>query len=426
MYDWANSSFATIMLAAVFPAFFASVFGGEGSLADAWWGWAGSIRMVIMAVLAPIIGVLIAYKGYKKKMFFTFLALGILFHFFIVPQTRWEFLLIGYTLANMFWTAGNVVYDSYLSDVTTKDRMDKVSGWGYAMGYIGGSTIPFIISIALILMADGTLPSAWLPFNMDFMLAVRISVVMTAVWWGLYSIPILKNVHHKYPIETPEKGLLSDSLKNIIATARKIIKNKGMMYFILAFFFYNDGVGSVMAMAMVYGVVLGLGEVGMIGALFITQIVAMPCSIIFGRLANRFSSINIITFAICVYFLICVTGFIMGFGLRMDWFDMDVAMLLFWVLAILVGTVQGGIQATSRAVWGRVIPPEHSGEYFGFFEISGRLSGALGAFLYATVRAMTGTPDLGIIPIGVIFLIGLVLLRIGKKHLNIRPTREAN
>jgi len=428
MYDWANSAFATIMLAAVFPVFFMAMAGGEGSLGSAWWGWAGSIRMVIMAVCAPIVGAVIAYRGYKKRLFLNFLAFGILAHLFIVPWESWPMLLIGYTLANMFWTAGNIVYDSYLPDVTTKDRMDKVSGWGFAMGYIGGSTIPFIISI--ILLMSGSL--GFIPFSLDLTTAVRISVVMTALWWGVFSIPMFKNVHHKHPVDVPEKGVLAGTFKNVAETAKKITKNKGMMFFIIAFFFYNDGVGAVMTMATAYGMEIGLADVGpltdgngMILALFVTQIVAMPCSILFGKLANKYSSINLILFAIFVYFLICITGFVMGFGLERGWFDYTVAMVLFWTLAFLVGTVQGGIQATSRAVWARIIPPEHSGEYFGFYEISGRLSGFLGPLLYATILATTGSASLGIIPIGIIFVVGFVLLIVGKKHINLRPVNEA-
>ncbi|MCL2223110.1 MAG: MFS transporter, partial [Oscillospiraceae bacterium] len=208
--------------------------------------------------------------------------------------------------------------------------------------------------------------------------------------------------------------------------------NKGMMFFIIAFFFYNDGVGAVMTMATAYGMEIGLADVGpltdgngMILALFVTQIVAMPCSILFGKLANKYSSINLILFAIFIYFLICITGFIMGFGLELGWFDYTVAMILFWALAFMVGTVQGGIQATSRAVWARIIPPEHSGEYFGFYEISGRLSGFLGPLLYATILATTGSASLGIIPIALIFVTGFVLLVIGKKHINLRPVNEA-
>jgi len=443
MYDWANSAFATIMLAAVFPVFFVGMAGGDGTAGSVWWARGISISRLALGVAAPIIGAIIAYKGYKKRLFVTFISIGILFHLFVSVQSSWQMLLVGYIFASMFWSAGNIIYDSYLPDVTTKNRMDKVSAWGFAMGYIGGSTIPFMISIFLIMFGTQ------LPIYIDETMAVRISIVMTAVWWGVFSIPIIRDVNHKYAVEPPPTGMITDALKKILATAKKIVKNKGLFVFIIAYFFYIDGVGTVIGMATAYGAELGLGAVGMIGALFVTQIVAMPFSILFGRLADRFNSINIIITAICVYLVICVTGFIMGFGMEgyvpartlydgaglvyMEiggsdgrWFGADVAIVMFWILAFMVGTVQGGIQATSRAVYARMIPPENSGEYFGFYEIFGRFAAILGPFLYATVLSITGRPPLAIISIMFVFLVGLVILLFGKKHLKLRPAKEGD
>ncbi|MCL2217375.1 MAG: MFS transporter [Defluviitaleaceae bacterium] len=421
MYDWANSAFATIMLAAVFPVFFVGMAGGEDTLGSMWWARGTALARLVLGISAPIIGALIAYKGFKKRLFVSFLAFGVLFHLFVAAQSSWPMLLIGYIFANMLWSAGNIIYDSYLPDVTSKDRMDKVSAWGFAMGYIGGSTIPFLISIFLILFGTAD----WFPMYIDNTLAVRISVVMTAVWWAIFSVPMIRNVHHKYPVDVPQNGMISGAFKTIWATAKKITKNKGMFLFIVAYFFYIDGVGTVITMATAYGAELGLGDTGLIGALFVTQIVAMPFSILFGKLADRFNSINLIIAAICVYLLICVTGFVMGFGLEENWFGYGVGMVMFWALAFMVGTVQGGIQATSRAVYGRLVPPENSGEYFGFFEIFGRFAAILGPFLYATVLAITGRPSVSILSIIFIFLIGLTILLVGKKHLNLRPAKES-
>jgi len=438
MYDWANSAFATIMLAAVFPVFFVTMAGGEDTAGSMWWARGLAISRLILGVSAPFIGALIAYKGLKKRLFVNFIAFGILFHLFVSAQSSWPMLLIGYIFANMFWSASNIIYDSYLPDITTKDRMDKVSAWGFAMGYIGGSTIPFIISIVLILF--GTQFPLWI-FGSDWVftegasfwynfpyidntMAVRISVVLTAVWWGVFSIPIIKNVHHKYGVDRPQAGMTGQAFKTTWETAKKIMKNKGLFIFIIAYFFYIDGVGTVIGMATAYGAELGLGAEGMIGALFVTQIVAMPFSILFGKLADRFNSINLIIAAIIIYLGICITGFIMGFGLEEYWFGENVAIILFWALAFMVGTVQGGIQATSRAVYGRLVPPENSGEYFGFFEIFGRFAAILGPFLYATILSVTGRPSVSILSIIVIFLVGLVILLFGKKHLKLRPARE--
>jgi UMF1 family MFS transporter len=411
MYDWANSAFATIMLAAVFPIFFVNIAGGEGSLGSAWWGRGLALSALILAIGAPIIGAFIEYIGVRKRLFITFLSLGVISLFFLAMQDSWQLLLVGYIFANLFWSAGNIIYDSYLLDVTTKERMDKVSAWGYAMGYIGGSTIPFVFSIILIMFGDR------FPIPIYNTLAVQLSILLTAVWWWVFSIPIILNVHHKYGKAKPESRLIQRTFKNILATAEKISKNKGLLIFIIAFFFYIDGVGTVIGIATAYGAELGLGINGMIGALFLTQIVAMPFSILFGRLADIYNSINLIISAILIYICICIVGFIMGYGLENSLFGNDVGVVLFWILAFLVGTVQGGIQATSRAVYGRLIPADNAGEYFGFFEIFGRFAAILGPFLYATVLSFTGKPSLSILSIIFTFVIGLTILIHGKKYI---------
>jgi len=421
MYDWANSAFATIMLAAVFPVFFVGMAGGEGTPGSMWWARGIAIARLVLGIAAPVIGAIIAYKGYKMRLFVSFISIGILFHLFLAFQATWQMLLVGYIFTSIFWSASNIIYDSYLPDVTTKDRMDRVSAWGFAMGYIGGSTIPFLISIILIMFGEQ------FPVPIDNTMAVRISIVMTAVWWGIFSIPMIRDVRHKHGVDVPPKGMITDALKKILATAKKIVKNKGLFIFIIAYFFYIDGVGTVIGIATAYGAELGLGAVGMIGALFVTQLVAMPFSILFGKLADRFNSINIIIGAICVYLVICGMGFVMGFGMEGErWFDADVAIIIFWALAFMVGTVQGGIQATSRAIYARLIPPENSGEYFGFFEIFGRFAAILGPFLYATILGITGRPYLAMLSIVFVFILGLVLLIYGKKHLKLRPAREAS
>ncbi|MDR2183826.1 MAG: MFS transporter [Clostridiales bacterium] len=410
MYDWANSVFATIMLAAIFPVFFVQMAGGEGTQGSMWWGIGIVGARFLMGVAAPFIGTLVDYRGYKKRLLAIFIAFGILALLFVAAQSSWQMLLIGYVLANILWSGANLVYDSYLPDVTTKDRMDKVSSWGFAMGYIGGSTIPFLFAILLIMFGEN--------FGIDGVMAVRLSVVITAVWWGAFSIPMLRNVRHKYGVDAPKKGLVGHTLRNIIDTARRIVKNKGMLVFIVAYFFYIDGVGTIINMATAYGAELQLDATMMILSLFIMQIVAVPFSILFGRLTKKINPITVIVCAICMYLLIVLTGFIMGFGLEVAWFDVDTAIIIFFVLAFMVGTVQGGIQAISRSTFGRLIPPESSGEYFGFYEIFGRFAAILGPGLYALVLHLTGRPSFSIISIGAVFVIGLTILLAGRKHLS--------
>ena len=411
MYDWANSAFATIMMAAVFPIFFTSMAGGEGSPGSMWWAWGIVAVQLVLGFSAPMLGAIIDFAGFKKRLFIAFIVLGTIVLVWLAFQSAWQLLLVGYVLANIFWSASNIIYDSYLPDVTTKDRMDRVSAWGFGIGYIGGSTIPFIISILLLTMGHHV--------GIDNTMAVRISILMTAAWWVVFSFPMLKNVHHKYGVATPEKGVVLQTFRNAVATGKKIVKNKGVFMFILAYFFYIDGVGAIIRISAAYGEELNLDQTGMIGALLLMQLVAFPFSILFGRLSKKFSSLNMITAAICIYLVICVVGFLMGFGLEEYWFDTGFAIILFWVLAVLVGTVQGGIQAISRSTFGKLVPPENSGEYFGFYEIFGRFSAIIGPTFYAIILGITGRPSVSISAIAAVFVIGLVVLSVGRKHMNV-------
>ena len=411
LYDSAYSAFAAIMLVGIFPMFFMEVAGGEDTPGSAWWAWGNSGARLLLAIAAPLIGAIIEFKGYKKKLFVTFIALGVLAHLFLAAPANasWQYLLIWYVVANIFWFASISVYDSFLPDVTTPERMDYVSAAAYAWGYILGSTIPFLAGVALIIFGDH--------IGIDTVSAVRISILLTAAWWGLQSIPMIRDVTHKYQRPIPKEGFIKESFKNAFNTARKIVKNRTLFLFIVAYFFYIDGVGTVMTMAVAYGAELGLGGEGMILAIVVTQFVAFPSSIIFGKLSKKNGPVNLIIAAICVYFVICIIGFIMGFGLESGWFGVDVGIIFFFALAGLVGTVQGGIQALSRSCYGRLIPPDQSGEYFGFYEIFTRFSAIIGPLLYAFILQRYGRASISILPIIFLFSVGLVLLLINRKNL---------
>jgi len=409
MYDWANSVYATIMMAAVFPIYFAGVAGGAGRDGDFWWGIGSSGAMIIVALLAPIVGAIADFKGYRKRVFNIFFILGVGFTLASAFVSNWSLLLLGYAISHIGFSGSCLIYDSFLSEVTTSDRMDKVSGAGFAWGYIGGSTIPFLVSIALIMFSDS--------IGITETMAIRISVALAAVWWGLFTIPFLRNVHQNYSIEKPESfSILSAAFSAAIATAKKIFKSKKLLFYILAYFFYIDGVGTVILMSTVYGATLGLDATNMILALLMTQLIAFPCSIWFAALAEKFGSLKLIRAAVCIYLFICIVGFIMGFGLEQNLFGVETAVILFWVLACMVGTVQGGIQAISRSYFCQMIPPENSGEFFGFFDIFGKFATVIGPLLYALVRGITGSPAYAILSIVVLFLLGLIMLGVGNKH----------
>lgn len=409
LYDWANSVYATIMMAAIFPIYFSGVAGQSGQAGDYWWSLGTSVAMAAVAVLAPLLGALADYRGYKKKLFVFFWLLGLAFTLLSALAGSWVWLLVGYMVSHIGFSASNLFYDSFLTDVTTEERMDRVSSYGFAFGYIGGSTIPFLISIFLVSFGER--------FGIGSTLAVRLSVLLTVVWWGVFAIPFLKNVRQKHGLEKPKSGVAANTFRAVGRTAKRIFQNKAIFFFILAYFFYIDGVGTVINMSTSYGATLGLDSTGMILALLVTQFVAFPCSILFARLSGRFGSLNMLFGAVCVYLVICVIGFLMGFGLEQGWFRTGTALVLFWILAVLVGMVQGGIQAISRSHFGKLVPPEQSGEFFGFFDIFGKFAAVLGPGLYALTRSVTGRSSFAILSIVLLFLAALLIMAAGRRHL---------
>lgn len=484
MYDWANSVYGTIILAAIFPIYFASI----APNADVWWGYGTSLATFIGALLAPILGVIADYKGMKMKCFLVSLIVGVVVTATMAFFDNWFFLLVGYVISSIAFSESCLFYDSFLTDVTTPERMDIVSAKGYAYGYLGGSTIPFVIAIILNLTMK------------DTALAVKISIVMTSVWWLIFSIPMIRNVKQNHYIGEFSKKALSGVFKNVFTTIKEIAKDKGLMLFVLAYFFYIDGVNTVITMSTAYGSTLGLGTIGMIIALMATQLIAAPCSILFSKISEKIGSVKIITFAVVVYFIVCVVGFYMGFSLepsqmraeetylksyteaagnnyeefievykdgltilnsasREEEFsnivktyikdgkysgreealenittkltktlseitsdnDYDHALrrsnILFWLMASLVGTCQGGIQSTSRSFFGRLVPLEKSNEYFGFFDIFCKFAAVIGPALYALTKNITGRSSYGILSIVLLFILGFVFLQLRSNSL---------
>ena len=409
MYDWANSIYATNIMAAIFPIYFAMQADETGNKL---YGFAVSAAALVVAVLAPILGAIGDFSGMKKKLFAGFLVLGLVFTAVMAAFEDWRLMLVGFILSRIGFSGSCLFYDSFLTDVTTPERMDRVSSWGYAMGYIGGSTIPFIISIAVMLLMNQSV------------LSYKIAILIVVVWWAVFSIPFLKNVKQQYSVEDAPQALAKEAFRNAWKTFKDILKDKKILFFIIAYFFYIDGVDTIISMATNYGETLGLGAIGMILALLVTQIVAVPFSILFGNLAKKVGAMKMIAIAVCVYFVITILGFFMGFNIEqaeLSGGDIDAALklssTLFWILATLVGMVQGGIQALSRSYFGQLIPPERSNEYYGFLDIFGKFSCVIGPALYAATYAATGRASLGILSIIVLFFGGMVALFAGRKYM---------
>ena len=409
MYDWANSIYATNIMAAIFPIYFAMQANETGNKL---YGFAVSAAALVVALLAPILGAIGDFSGMKKKLFAGFLVLGLVFTAVMAAFEDWRLMLVGFILSRIGFSGSCLFYDSFLTDVTTPERMDRVSSWGYAMGYIGGSTIPFIISIAVMLLMNQSV------------LSYKIAILIVVVWWAVFSIPFLKNVKQQYSVEDAPQALAKEAFRNAWKTFKDILKDKKILFFIIAYFFYIDGVDTIISMATNYGETLGLGAIGMILALLVTQIVAVPFSILFGNLAKKVGAMKMIAIAVCVYFVITILGFFMGFNIEqaeLSGGDIDAALklssTLFWILATLVGTVQGGIQALSRSYFGQLIPPERSNEYYGFLDIFGKFSCVIDPALYAATYAATGRASLGILSIIVLFFGGMVALFAGRKYM---------
>ncbi|MEN6470583.1 MAG: MFS transporter [Clostridiaceae bacterium] len=397
MYDWANSAYS-ILSASILPIFagiVAEKAGVDAVSHAAHWAWAVSLSALVIAVLAPILGAVGDYKGMRMRMFGAFVLLGVVATGLLPVVGLYPAFLLLFAATNLAFAGANVFYDSFLIDVTTRERMDKVSSWGFALGYIGGSTIPFVVSIALyMLSSDGMIPL--LPF--DSSTAMKLACFITAVWWALFTIPFFKNVRQLSFIER-EGHVVRESVVRTFKNLKEFSKDKALFRFFIAYFCYINGVGAIIMMASKLADTIGIGALYIIGGLFLTQIVAFPCSILYDKLGERFGHKNMILVGIATYILVSVVGFFMYEGWQ------------FLVLACLVGTAQGGIQALSRSYFGKLIPDKkRAGEYFGFYNIFGKFESVVGTMLMAIVLMFSTDVHYGVIPVLVLFLIGGALM----------------
>ena len=394
LYDVANSAFI-MTLTATIPIYFralATEAGISATHATSIWGTCTSIAILILALLSPILGALADYQNMKKRIFMIFLAIGIGGGIAFTIAPNWITFLLFFIVSRIGYTACNVFYDAMLVDVTTDERMDQISSFGYAFGYIG-SCIPFIAGIILILVK---------PFGLTTLLATQISFVITIVWWFLRAIPLLKNVKQTHYLR-PKKNIVKHSFRRLYVTFMKLKKNKRLLYYILGYFFYIDGVYTIISMATSYGGEVGIDSTQMILALLLTQIVAFPCAIWSGKLAERFGSIRIIKIFILIYCGICFYGYLLDSALD------------FWILAVLVGMCQGGIQALSRSYFGKLIPKKESSEYFGFFDIFGKFADFFGPLIISLCALIFHSSSYGVLALIFLFLIGLILIRKSEK-----------
>ena len=398
MYDWANSAFATTVMAAFLPIYYSQVAASHipNTLATAYWGYTTAIALAITAVLSPVLGAIADYMGARKRFLAVFMSFGATFTalLYFVGEGDWLLASAIFIVANIGFAGANVFYEALLPSVAREDEVDRVSIAGYAIGYVGGGVL-------LALNAAWYLSPESFGFA-DSGQAVRASFVSVAVWWTLFSIPLFRTVREPVRrLRTGEAAGLNSAtagFSRVVATMREIRGHPDLFLFLLAFLIYNDGVGTIIKMAAIYGAEVGIGAAHMIGALVLVQFVGIPFTFAFGQFAARVSARSGILVCLAAYSGIAAFGFFMSEAWH------------FWALAVGVAMVQGGIQGLSRSLFASMIPAGRSTEFFGFYSVSSKFAGIAGPLVFAVVGQSMGASRWGILSLVGFFAVGAALL----------------
>lgn len=401
LYDVGNSAF-TMLACSLIPIWFKDLAIGTapgqitGDQATAYYSIAISIVTVIVAVLGPICGVLSDHKGKKKIFFTTMVALGVIGCIANGFATSWVAFIVIYVFARIFYQMSLVIYDSMLNDVTTEERMDRVSSYGYAWGYIG-SCVPFIVAMIAYILSGG-LSEDLMWFSPQ--VGKIIGYGVTGIWWFAVTVPLLKNYKQVNYTEA-EHGAIAKVFSKIFGTLKKIAtEDKKVLFFLVAFFLYIDGVGTIIDNCINIGTDLGLPTVGQVVFLLATQVVAFGGSLVFARLSKKFDTATLILVCIVGYFCVCL------YALTLH------TLLDFGILAFGVGCFQGSIQSLSRSYFSKIIPPESSGEYFGIYDIFSKGASFLGSAVIAWVKLAGGTINIAVASLAIFFALGFVFLKL--------------
>lgn len=388
LYDVGNSAFV-LLVATILPIYF-NYLAGQGGLSDvdamAYWGYGVSVSTLIVAVIGPVLGTIADTKGYKKPIFTFCMMTGVIGCGALSLPVSWILFLAIFVIAKVGYSASLIFYDAMLSDVTTPERMDQVSSQGYAWGYIG-SCIPFVVSLLFVLGYDA--------IGITMSGAMTIAFFINAGWWFLVTLPLLRSYGQKHGVNR-QGHVVKESFQRFVRLFGDIRKDKKIVLFLAAFFFYIDGVYTIIEMATAYGSAIGLDTQGLLLALLVTQIVAFPFALIFGKASKKYKNTSLIKLCIISYFCIAL------FAIQLD------RQWEFWVLAVCVGMFQGGIQALSRSYFAKIIPPEKSGEFFGIFDICGKGASFMGTALVGAVTQLTQNPGSGVGMLAVLFAVGFL------------------
>ena len=395
MYDWANSAYTTTVMAGFFPVFFKQFWASGMSANEStfWLGVANALAGLVVALLAPLLGAVADQGGLKKRMLVTFTVMGVLMTaaLFLVSQGAWVMALMLYLFGAIGFSGSNVFYDALIVDVARERELDRASALGYALGYIGGGLL-FAVNVAM------TLKPAWFGL-VDAAEAVRYSFLMVAIWWALFTWPLISRVHEQREAsEVAWHSAMISGWQQFIETFHHIRQLRVIFIFLAAYFLYIDGVGTIARMAVDYGLSLGFQSSVLITALLLTQFVAFPAALVWGRLGERWGARQSILVCIVAYIGICLWGYSM---------DSEAD---FYLLASAVGLVMGGIQALSRSLYARLIPAHQSAEFFGFYNMLGKFAAVLGPMMMGVASMLSGSARFSILVIILLFAAGAMLL----------------
>ncbi len=412
MYDWGNSAFATTIMAAVLPVYYSSVAASNlaPNIATARWGFTTSFAALLIALLGPILGAVADFKGNKKKFLAIFMGLGVtataLLYF--VMTGDWLLASILYIFGNMGFSGSLVFYDALLPHVASSDEIDQVSSKGFAMGYIGGGLL-LAINVAMIMFGEKLFP------GIDPTLMSRLSFLSVAVWWFVFSLPLFRHISEPpRRIQKNEEGLnpFKVSFQRLGKTFKEIKNYRDLFTFLVAFFLYANGIGTIITMSTIYGAEIGIGQTTLIGTLLMVQFVAAPFAIAFGALAKKIGAKKSIYISLAIYTLIAIAGYFMS----VPWH--------FWALGFGVAMVQGGSQALSRSLIGRMMPKSKSAEFYGFFSVFEKFSSIAGPFLFGLVSTLMGESRLSIASLIIFFILGMIVLTKVNVERGIRTAQE--
>mgnify|MGYP001863363301 FL=1 len=396
LYDVGNSAF-TMLCTTIIPIYFKNIATADNlsnSDSTAFLSFTLSLSTILVAILGPILGTMADTKNYKKPLFVSTFLVGVIGCMAMAFASKWLAFLAVFCIAKTGYQLSLIFYDSMLTDVTTEERMDEISSQGYAWGYIG-SCVPFIASLVLILGSD--------VIGISGGMAMTLALFLNAVWWAGVTIPLIRNyrqIHYVEKVNHPVK----ESFRRIVDVVKGLKHQRKILFFLLGFFFYIDGVYTIIDMATTYGKDVGISDTDLVLALLMTQVVAFPCSIAFGKISKRFKNGSLIQVSILAYFLIAV------FALQLDkaW--------EFWFLAVCVAVFQGAIQALSRSYFAKIIPKEKSSEYFGFYDIFGKGAAFIGTMVMGISTMVSGSSRYGVAILSLMFLVGFFFFRKAEKE----------